>query len=604
MQDKPKPIRSARSLDGFIQKPSAPLPVARRRVVSAHTNNQPTQDTAPRLSATQLSHYLRHNNSVKQIGGKPHPRMSPDVSTVQGRTPLRKNPVTPANIASMPTARHPHYRTPDDPTSPTESLHKEVTNDASEPPTAKEFQRLRSKKTKPKKIHKHPKLRRTLLSAGGVLGALVLIVGGFLGWKFFNNTGKVFGGNVISNIGALVNSSPLKGQETGRVNILLAGNSADDVGHDGAALTDSIMLISIDTNNKEAFMLSIPRDFWVNIPDVGYRKINEANYWGNESSFKEDGYPEGGMGLLEKTLETNLDIDINYYALINYGAFKDTVDAVGGITVTIESSDPRGLYDPTFQSWEGGALKLSNGEHKLDGNTALKLARARGHDGGYGYATSDFTRTENQRKMLLGLKEKALSAGTLSNPIKIANLMDSIGDNVKTDFKLNEITTLVGLGKEIKTIDSLSFQDDTVKLLANYTSPAGQSALIPSAGLGDYTDIIKFLKQKMSNDPVVQEGATVTILNGTKTDGLARSEKTKLEAKGLGVESIAGAISAYAKTTIIDVTNGSKPATKKYLASTYKNATITSEQLETVPSGVDFVIILGENFTTSTSTSQ
>lgn len=581
MQQKPQQNnRRTQSLDGFVQKKPAIRPgVTSRRPISAQRTLD--TDTAPRLSASQLSSYLRAgaDRSTHDIQ-PPAPKPVARIDSMKPSQPLSASSATEARVTEMNPRRRPI------------AADTRIDENSEHTPTTK---RRWGRKNKVKKIHKHPLRRKILLRTGGAVGALVLIIGGFLGWKVFSNTGKIFGGNVISNIGALVNSAPLKGQETGRVNILLAGNSSDDVGHDGASLTDSIMIVSIDTKNNKAFMLSIPRDFWVNIPGVGYRKINEANYWGDENGFSENGYPEGGMGLLEKTIETNLEIDLHYYALINYGAFKDTVDAVGGITVTIESSDSRGLYDPTFQAWEGGALKLSNGPHELDGNTALKLARARGHDGGYGYSSSDFVRTENQRKMLIALKNKAVSAGTLSNPLKIGNLLDSIGDNVKTDFKLNEMMTLAGLGKKISDIKSLSFQSEDIQLLSNYTSPTGQSALIPSTGLGDYTDIIKFLKQHMSTDPVLQEAPSVAILNGTDADGLASGQKTVMDTKGLTVDSIGSAVSGYDKTTIIDVSSG-KAATKKYLQQTYSGSTFTSERIETVPEGVDFVIILGKDF--------
>src|SRR5207245_2265383 len=95
-------------------------------------------------------------------------------------------------------------------------------------------------------------------------------------------------------------------------------------------------------------------------------------------------------------------------------------------------------------------VKLPNGQVHLDGHTALDLARARGHAyGAYGYATGDFTRTENQRKILLGIKDKASSVSTLSNPVKLGELLDSMGNNVQTDLKASEVRRLYQLSKEI-----------------------------------------------------------------------------------------------------------------------------------------------------------
>lgn len=604
MQNNRPNVRVVRSLDGFVSsqpsrqslqpvRPQTPLShsVQRPQHASRPTHLVPSKPlpTSPRLSGSQLAHYLK-NQGQSSVTSAPR---SIDNFSAPRQPQLQSRPKQSGNssqtLVRKPSVKHTVQSTQNDAIDTT-------LQSIAYRPSKREDTDAPSSRRRSKKVHKHPRLRKFALSTSAIMGALILVAGGWLGWKFFNNTSKVFGGNIISNISGIVNSTPLKGQETGRVNILLAGDSSDDKGHSGADLTDSIMLISIDTDNNKAFTMSIPRDFWVNIPGVGYRKINEAKYWGNEKEFSENGYPAGGMGLLEKTVESAFQININYYALVNYTSFRDAVNAVGGISVNIQSDDPRGLYDPTFQRWEGGPLKLANGEQQLDGNTALKLARARGHDGGYGYASSDFMRAENQRKMLIALKEKALSAGIVSNPIKIGSLMDSIGNNVKTDFKVNEITTLVGLGKKINSIDSISLQSDTTKLLSSYTSPSGQSALIPAAGVGEYGDIVTFLKRHMSNDPVVQEAASVVILNGTQTNGLAKTQQAILEAKGVAVPSIASSSKTYEKTTIIDVSNGSKKATKAWLLKTYPGAAVTTQAVETVPPGTQFVVILGNDF--------
>lgn len=277
-----------------------------------------------------------------------------------------------------------------------------------------------------------------------VLVILCLLVGGWLGTKVFYNLSKIFKGNVLS----VLTTTKLDGEDTGRVNILLAGNSADDVGHDGGRLTDSIMIVSIDTRNNTAYMMSIPRDLWVHIPGNGHAKINEAYADGEDEKFNEPGYPEGGMGLLENTIEKNFHINLNYYALINYRAFRDTVNAVGGISVTIKTDDPRGLYDPSIDyTTHGPLVKLSNGTHILNGQQALDLARARGDAyGSYGFANADFDRTQHQREMLLALKNKATSTGVLANPVKISSLLDALGNNVKSDLKLSEVRRLYQIG--------------------------------------------------------------------------------------------------------------------------------------------------------------
>lgn len=333
-----------------------------------------------------------------------------------------------------------------------------------------------------------------------VLGVILLIAGGWVGWKFVSNSAKIFG---WGNLFGLFQHTKLKGEDEGRVNVLLAGNSADDAGHGGAQLTDSIMVMSINTKNNTAFLLSVPRDLYVNIPDHGYAKINEAYQDGENDKFSESGYADGGMGLLEKVISQKFGITPQYYALVNYSALRDGVNAVGGITVNIQSDDPRGLYDPSRDLTTGKALvNLPNGNNKLDGQAALDLARARGHAyGAYGYGRSDFTRTENQRKILIGLKDKVSSSGTLSNPVKVGKLFDSLGNNVTTDMKLPEVKRLYELVKKVPSNDitSASLSDGKdVDLLTSYTNRYGQSTLIPKAGIDDYSAIQAYVQTLVS----------------------------------------------------------------------------------------------------------
>jgi hypothetical protein len=108
----------------------------------------------------------------------------------------------------------------------------------------------------------------TLKRAVVTLLIVVLAIGGWLGFKFAYNAHKLFGGNIFSAL----STTKLRGEDSGRVNILLAGNSADDPGHQGAQLTDSIMIMSIDTKNNTAFLISVTRSML----SVAYRLIFRA----------------------------------------------------------------------------------------------------------------------------------------------------------------------------------------------------------------------------------------------------------------------------------------------------------------------------------------
>jgi hypothetical protein len=255
-------------------------------------------------------------------------------------------------------------------------------------------------------------------------------------------------------------------------------------------------------------------------------------------------------------------------------------------------------------------VKLSNGTHHLTGEQALDLARARGDAyGSYGYAQSDFERTQNQRLMLVALKTKILSAGVLANPVALSNLFDSVGKNVSTDMTLSEARRLYDLGKKVDNanITSASLNSANGKnLLANYTSPSGQSALIPAAGIDDFTQIQAYVVRLTSNSAVTREGATVVVLNGTSTSGLAANAQTALTAKGIDVGTVGDASSPVTSTTIIDASAGKMPGTLQLLKQLYgSNVTTTNAYANTYTA--DFIVVLGPDQTakaSNTTTSQ
>jgi LCP family protein required for cell wall assembly len=420
-----------------------------------------------------------------------------------------------------------------------------------------------------------------------------VLIGLWLGGKFSYDLSKIFKGNVFG----VLHSTHLKGESDGRVNILIAGNSADDIGHNGGNLTDSIMIMSVDTVHHKALLLSVPRDLYVKIPGNGHGKINQAYVDGENEDFQEDGYPDGGMGLLEKTIEQSLGVKSQYYALINYTAIRDMVNAVGGIDVNIQSTDRRGLYDPSRDYATGGVLvRLSNGMHHLDGEQALDLARARGDArGSYGYANSDFTRTANQRLMLLALKSKISSTGVLANPVKLTSLADALGNNVKSDMSLSEVRRLYDL---MKQIDNSKVASGGLNNLngANYLTSSrvgNQSVLIPAAGKDDYGDIRSALSRLFSNNQIVNEGAQVVVLNATDSFGVAAATKDKLVAKFVNVTEIADARSTSSTIQIIDASGGKAPQTLQLLTQTFGNRVTTANPYASRYPDATFIILVG-----------
>ncbi len=430
---------------------------------------------------------------------------------------------------------------------------------------------------------------------------IIVIVGGYVGIKALIASSNIFGGNLFD---LLSQPQELKKDANGRSNIVIFGTSEDDpYGHDGANLTDSIMLVSVDQKTKQVAMSSVPRDLWVDYDTAcefgNAGKINVVYVCGAKTSDPQEHSEEGSQVLLKKVGEF-YGLDMHYYIHVNYTALKQAVDAVGGVDIVIESSDPRGILDRNFD-WECNykcyLVKYPNGPAHLNGKYALMLARARNDAGGYGLAGGNFDREKNQQKILIALKDKAASAGTLANPIATTKLIDSIGGNVRTNFVSGEVKTLISLASEIKEsqIDRIDLNSDITSLLTT-GSYSGQSIVRPIAGLTDYSEIQAFMKNRLSSDAFGKEAATVMVLNGSGRTGAAQATKNSLVSQNFTVTDIGNAIEStdYGTVSVYKITDKKQPATQKKLEKILK----TKVKSEPLPFGMvstaDFVVIVGK----------
>jgi len=442
----------------------------------------------------------------------------------------------------------------------------------------------------------HPRVRTTFKRLGLGLGVVILVSAVYFGAKIYTTEKHLFrGGGNAAALTANVNPNQLKGEGDGRVNILLLGIGGP--GHDGPDLTDTIMIASIDPVNNNVVLLSIPRDLWVKIPGNGYQKINAAYADGKSESKAKTlaAQEQAGLNLLDQTLEPVVGIPIHYHVVVDFTAFKDVVDALGGVSVNVQSE----LYDPTI-AWENNwnPVIAQPGVQVMHGPQALLFARSR-------ETSSDFARGQRQRQLLVAIKDKALSVGTFSNPVKISNLLNSLGNNVYTDFSLNDMTRVYQIvnkipSNKISSVDMVTPPHD----LLTTGNMNGLSIVEPKAGLLDYTAIQTFVRTTLRDGFLAKENAQVAIYNATDTAGLATATATTLKSYGYNVTTITNTANATnpAYTTLVDLTAGKDKYTKHYLEQRFgvsANNSLPAGSGITPPSGTSFVIILGENATTS-----
>jgi len=220
---------------------------------------------------------------------------------------------------------------------------------------------------------------------------LALVAGGGL-WAYYRGIDK--GLKRTDPFAQITGGRPAKTVD-GALNILLLGSDSrdpDNAAKGGEWRTDTLILMHVSASHDKAYLISIPRDLYVPIPDHGRSKINAA-------------FAYGGLPLTVRTIEGFTDVHIDHVALIDFGGFKQVTDALGGVDLNIEQ-DVKSIHPPYRQ--------FHKGVRHLDGAEALDYVRQRKQ-----FPEGDFARMRHQQQFMKALLDKAVSGGTLSNPLKL-----------------------------------------------------------------------------------------------------------------------------------------------------------------------------------------
>lgn len=460
----------------------------------------------------------------------------------------------------------------------------------------------RRKKTAYSRVDSYDKRakRKKRLKIAGIIILILLAVFGFLVAKGYINLRKVLsGGGGAAALEENVDPSKLRVEGDGRVNILLLGRGGE--GHEGADLTDTMILVSIDPLEKSAGMVSIPRDLYVKVPGEGSMKINSVFYTGKTkalSKIKRPGNDDkkraenAGFDMVEDRVEEVLGIPIHYHAMVDFDGFKQAIDTVGGVDINV----PTAVREQMRIDGRNYLLNVQPGRKHMGGFEALAYARSR-----HTSVRGDFDRSERQRLMIVALKEKILSLGTFSNPAKLSSLMDQFGSHVQTNFSTQDLGKLYDLSKKINSssIVSIGLADPP----NNYVKTAnvgGLSVVVPTAGTYNYKDINYYIRNTLKDSYMKRENASVMVLNGTSRSGLGNTKADELKSYGYNVVKVGDAPTRnYSKTVIVDMRRGDKKYTRNYLEKRFKIMAGNSLPDASIqPDTADFVIILGNDIKT------
>lgn len=331
--------------------------------------------------------------------------------------------------------------------------------------------------------------------------------------------------------------SELQKDKNGFVNVVLIGQGGE--GHSGSDLSDTIMFVSMDTENKNVVMLSVPRDLWVNTQKFGSGRINEIyrnvkHRLETEFSMASEAASEEATKILLDEIEKIIDMHAPYYARVDFKGFVSIVDELGGINVNLKKR----IYDETYpkNELETELFTMEAGPHHLDGKTALKYARSR-------HGSSDFERAARQQEVIQAIKDQALSLGILTSPRKIGNLLDVVKQNFETNLTTKELITLAFWGKEIQkdhmTSSVLNNEWDSKGGFLGSPPRAdygGASVLIPYSGANNFDDIFTFSKLLFQFRDIQFE--KFEVLNATMRSGLGNKAADRLTRFGFQIASV------------------------------------------------------------------
>lgn len=274
------------------------------------------------------------------------------------------------------------------------------------------------------------------------------------------------------------------------MNILAIGSDSRGQ-HYLYGLADIIRLVRVDFVNARVSLLEVPRDLWVQIPDISDHygitqgKLNQAYLYGNKGLGYYDG-PGEGPGLLARTLNLNFGAQPDHYIAVNMLTFEAIVDAIGGLDVYLpyeisvkSKANPRGFAIPA-------------GQHHIDGETALWIARIRQY--------STFSRAESQNIVMCALRKKLLSPAVVP---AIPELIRSFRSYVQTDLSPEQINQLACLANQMKGTDVVfaSFPIDLFKATKTFDPQLGSTTTTAEADFNILRDYIARFQQGTWPDP-------------------------------------------------------------------------------------------------------
>ena len=414
-------------------------------------------------------------------------------------------------------------------------------------------------------------------------------------------------GAVVEAVQPEPGSIAYKLQHGQQVNVLLLGMGGYE--NDAPFLTDSIMAVTIDPNSHRVMLASIPRDLvarmnlQTNANSIWTNKINAAYEvpYTNIICCVAPQYQgrDGGGRAAEHEVGKITGLTFDRYIAIDFVAFRDMVNALGGVDVCLTTN----LDDYEYPNYGHGyiALHYRAGCQHLSGEQALQVARSR--HAIEPQQSSDFGRARRQQDIMQAIKKKAT---TVNGWAKAPQLLDALQKNIHTDMSLADMKAIYDWGKNLP---------DSAILRLALTAPSGAAAgnflYSGNCGMGPYASqlcpedpsyrmIHQFIASAFIDQSLLAERAPVQFANGSYTySDLADRVTTMLDPLGL---QLANPIlhSNSARTLILDYSGGQFPKTTAWLANYFGGQVIAATPASPQPARgqqtYGIVVVLGHDF--------
>ena len=408
-----------------------------------------------------------------------------------------------------------------------------------------------------------------------IAGVVVVALVGFVfGYRLLDGLAKVFHTNVPSVIGSLIRGqggSTIRTQQVANqqpINIALYGYGG--AGHDGAYLTDSIMIVSIQphaTGPPQVAEISLPRDWYVPIVNAAGKKVDEGriNQAYSDGVLDGDGgVPAGqedaGGAMADAALSHLLGIPIDYFVGLDFTAFQQGVDAVGGINIDV----PVSFVDDQYPSCAADScpyetISFKAGEQHMNGATALVYARSRHGDNGQG---TDFARSQRQQQILTAIKQKVLSVGGIGD---LPSLLDALGGNVDTNMTLDDVEAIYNLVKGVNSAAIIHVGLDATNFLYECNVPTCSADYLYAYD-GTYATIAHFVQNIFAPPGSLGEDPNVGIEDGSgKGNGASGRWVAIFGDLGWSTQDL-GRVPTTSGTEVIDQSGGTETAAAKWFA--------------------------------------